>query len=198
MKNQLLIAVLLLVLPFAGCVTSPVPSGPSGWTIELASDARSPDGACRIYDEANHLMLEGNLLAGKMHGTWTAWASTGDRLAVLSYVDGLRSGPFQMWYGPFGDPSARGRLKLEGACERGRFHGSVVRYFPNGARRSVRVYDQGALVSAQYWSENRTELSSVQAEEAALAEVASDINYLETLEAMVRQALEHSHRRGAV
>jgi hypothetical protein len=188
---------LLLVVSLTACVSVPGPSGASQWTIELASAAPAPDGPCKIYDELNHLMLEGRLVAGKMDGVWTAWGSGGDRLAVLPYKNGVRSGAFQMWYGPFGDPTARGKLKLEGSFENGVFDGTVTRYFPSGAKRSIRIYGKGALASAHYWSPEGVELSPAEAGKAAAEELISDERYLTALEAMVPQALAQARRKNS-
>src|SRR2546425_7737039 len=102
----------LLTLTFVGCSTISVSSDASKWTIELSSSESLPSGPCRIYDEEDRVMLEGTLTSGKMDGTWTSFGSNGDRLAVWSYREGVRSGPVQMWYGPLAYPKGRGCRKL--------------------------------------------------------------------------------------
>jgi hypothetical protein len=195
MKISLAKINLLLVLLLAACASAPEPSGASKWTIELVSLAPSPDGQCKIYDDANRLMLEGKLVDGKMDGIWTAWGSSGDRLAVLPYLSGVRNGRFQMWYGPLGDPAARGRLKLEGSFDHGSLQGAVTRYFPTGSRRSIRIYENGVLTSARYWSPEGVELSPSEAQKAAADELISDMQYVGALEGMVPQALAQARRK---
>lgn len=196
MKTSCSLLILCGVLALTACVNVSAPSGASRWTIELASPGSAPDGACKIYDEANRLMLEGNLAAGKMDGVWTAWGSGGDRLAVLPYINGVRNGPFQMWYGPLRYPGARGKLKLEGAFALGSFAGEITRYSPDGSRSSVRVYQGGALTSARYWSPEGAELPPPEAQKAATEELIADMKYVEALETMVSQALAQAHRKG--
>ena len=138
------LALVFLALALAGCTTITAPNDASKWTIELASSDALPSGPCRVYDEMHRLMLEGTLAAGKMDGTWTHWGSQGDRYGVWSYHQGVRSGPVQMWYTPFANPDARGRLKLEGTFLDGGYEGTVTRYYPSGTSECVRVYERGA------------------------------------------------------
>jgi hypothetical protein len=185
----------LLALALAGCTTFIASKHASQWTIELASSAALPSGACRIYDDANRLMLEGTFASGQMDGTWTHWGSQGGRYAEWSYRRGVRSGPVLMWFTPFTHPAARGILKLEGAFIDGHYEGTVTRYYPSQALQSVRVYERGLLKSSRYWSPGGTEQPAAAAKKEAAAELKVELNYLATLEDMVAQSLALAQRR---
>ena len=185
----------LLTLTFVGCSTISVSSDASKWTIELSSSESLPSGPCRIYDEEDRVMLEGTLTSGKMDGTWTSFGSNGDRLAVWSYREGVRSGPVQMWYGPLAYPKGRGCRKLEGAFLDGDYEGTVTRYYPSGARQSLRVYQNKVLTSTQYWSPDGVEKSPASASAEAASELKADMTYLATLEDMVVRSLAQAHRK---
>ncbi len=185
----------VLAFTLVGCRTVSVSSDASKWTIELASSEPLPSGPCRIYDDEDRLMLEGTLASGKMVGTWTSFGSNGDRLAVWSYRDGVRSGPVQMWYGPLAYPKARGRRKLDGAFLDGDYEGTVTRYYPSGARQSVRVYERKVLTSTRYWSPDGVEKSGASAAAEAASELKADMTYLATLEDMVARSLAQARRK---
>ena len=184
----------LLALTLIGCVTPIVQNDASKWTIELASFEPSQSGPCRIYDAQHRLMLEGTLASGKMDGSWTSTGSDGTRLATWSYRQGVRHGPVRMWYGALRYPDAGGHLKLEGTFADGEYDGMVTRYYPFGARQSVRMYERGVLKGSQYWSPGGSEASAGSARAEADAEHKSDIAYLATLEDMVTRSLSQAHR----
>lgn len=184
-----------LALSLAGCATFTASKHASKWTIELASSAASPDGACRLLDEENRLMLEGAFASGKMDGTWTHWGSQGGRYAEWSYRQGARSGPVLMWFTPFAHPTARGFLKLEGAFLDGHYEGTVTRYYPSQALQSVRVYERGLLQSSRYWSPAGAEQPAAAASKEAAVELKVELTYLATLEDMVAQSLAQAHRK---
>lgn len=188
------LTLVVLALILAGCRTLTAPNDASQWTIDLASSEALPSGPCRIYDEVHRLMLEGTLAAGKMDGTWTSFGSDGGRLSVLSYRGGVLNGPVQMWYGFLAYPEARGRLKLEGAFVDGVYDGTVTRYYPSGARQSVRVYNHGLLKSSRYWSLNGTERSAPSSEANAEFELKADMNYMAAQEGMVARSLAQANR----
>jgi hypothetical protein len=188
------VTLVLLVATLAGCMTVTVSKDASKWTIEVASSEILPSGPCRIYDERNNLMFEGTLLAGKMDSTWTGFGSGGDRLAVLSYRDGRRSGPVKMWFGPLAYPQARGRVKLEGVFLDGDYDGTVTRYYPSGAKECVRVYEHGALKTAQFWSPDGIEMSGNSAMTEAASELKADLTYLALIDDMVARSLAQAHR----
>ena len=185
----------LLVLLFAGCVAPGVNIDASKWVIDVASNDAAPTGPIKIYDSQNRLMLDGSLVAGKMDGTWTAWTSDGERVVIWHYRNGLRHGPIQMWYGRFAYPEAAGRLKLEGDFEDGHYEGKVTRYHASGARRSVRLYEQGVIKSAQCWGPDGTEQPPALTAEVAAEEHKGDMTYLENLEGMVPTSLAQAQRR---
>jgi len=140
-------------------------------------------------------MLEGTLASGKMDGTWTSTGSDGAQLAVWSYRLGVRHGPVRMWYSALDDPEASGHFKLEGTFANGQYDGMVTRYYPFGARQSVRVYERKALKSAQYWSPDGVEKPVESAMGEAAFELKADLSYLATLEDMVRGALAQAQRK---
>jgi hypothetical protein len=185
----------LALLALTGCATLTTSQHARKWTIELASSAASPSGACRIYDEANRLMLQGALTSGEMDGTWTHWGSQGGHYAEWSYRQGVRSGPVQMWFTPFAHPSARGLLKLEGTFLDGHYEGMVTRYYPSEKLQSVRVYEHGVLQSCRYWSPGGVEQPAAAANTEAAVELEVELTYLATLEDMVTQSLAEAHRK---
>lgn len=185
----------LLILVFAGCATPVVISDASRWTIEVASSDAKPSGLIRIYDDMGRLMLEGSLISGQMDGTWTAWSSQKDRLAEWSYRAGVRNGPVKMWYGRMVYPDALGRLKLEGTFHDGNFDGPVTRYHATGSRRTVRIYEQGKIISAQCWAPDGTEQPPGFTTEVAAEEHKGDMLYLGELEGIVTRSLVQAHRR---
>src|ERR1017187_3441107 len=167
----------------------------SNWTIELASSNSPPSGPCKIYDRQQRLMLEGTLSSGKMEGTWTSFGSNGDRLAVLSYHQGIRNGPVEMWYGAFAFPKAAGHRKLDGTFVDGDYEGTVTRYYPSGARQSERVYEHKALKGARFWLPNGTAKPVAAAMSEAESDHKADMTYLAKLEDMVAQSLAHAQRK---
>ena len=38
-------------------------------------------------------------MAGKLHGEWTSYNSKGEKIAIGSYVNGVRSGKWYFWSG---------------------------------------------------------------------------------------------------
>jgi len=100
-----------------------------------------------------------------------------------------------MWYGPFAYPEARDRRKLEGAFLDGDYEGTVTRYYPSGARESLRVYEHKVLTRAQYWSPDGVEKSAASAQARAVSELKADLIYLATLEDMVARSLNQAHRK---
>jgi hypothetical protein len=184
----------LLALTLTGCVTPTVLNDASKWTIEVASSEPSPSGQCRIYDDLHRLMLEGTLASGKMDGTWTCTGSDGTRLVTWSYRQGVRQGPVQMWYSALHSPEAGGHLKLEGAFADGQYDGMVTRFYPSGARQSVRVYERGVLQRSQYWSSGGSEASVASAKAEADFEHQADMSYLGSLEDMVARSLAQARR----
>jgi len=167
----------------------------SNWTIELASSNSPPSGPCKIYDRQQRLMLEGMLASGKMDGTWTSFGSNGDRLAVLSYHQGIRNGPVEMWYGAFAFPEAAGHRKLDGTFVDGDYEGTVTRYYPSGARQGERVYEHKALKGARFWLPNGTAKPVAAAMSEAESDHKADMTYLAKLEDMVAQSLAHAQRK---
>ena len=188
-------ALVFLALSLTGCVTTTDRNEASKWTIELASPESLPSGLCRIYDERNQLMMEGNLESGKMDGLWTVWGSGEDRYAELSYRQGVRNGPVKMWFTPFLHPEARGRLKLEGTFLNGNYEGAVTRYYPSGTRQCVRLYENGILKSSTSWMPNGKEQSVASTAEESAYEQKADSSYLTNLEGMVTQSLAQAHRK---
>jgi hypothetical protein len=193
-NQRALLAMALLALTLAGCRAPTVLKDASKWTIELATSESSPTGPCHIYDDLHRLMLEGTLTSGKMDNTWISTGSDGTRLAVWSYRQGVRHGPVQMWYSAFRYPEAKGRLKLEGAFADGQYDGTVMRFYPSGARQSARVYERGVLKNSQYWSPGGSEESTASAEAEANFEHQADMSYLGTLEDMVTRSLAQARR----
>ena len=185
----------LLTVMLSGCVglTPRFEHGPD--IVELESSATPPTGRCRIYDWRENLMAEGNLVAGKLDGTWSFFGSQSDRLAMLSYENGVLRGPFQMWYGPWGSPAARGRLKLDGGFVAGRFDGPITRYHPAGPRRSVRIYERGVLKSTQLWAPDGTEQPAASAKQQAILDLKADLQYLKGIEENVSKSLAEGRRR---
>jgi hypothetical protein len=143
-------------------------------------------------------MLAGTLATGKMDGAWTSFGSNGDRLAVLSYHQGVRNGPIEMWYGAFAFPVAAGHRKLTGAFVDGDYEGTVTRYYPTGARQSERGYEHKTLKSARLWLPDGTEQPGAAAMAEADADHKADMTYLAKLEDMVTQALAHAQRKTGV
>ena len=187
--------VLLAAFILAGCVSIPDPSDASKWTVELASTDNSPSGLCRIYDARQNLMLEGTLVDGKMDGVWVTYNSTGGRTAVVSYKEGVRSGPIEMWYGAFAVPEAKGHLKLTGTFVDGHYDGTVARFYPSGAKESVREYRNNLLVKTQYWSPDGIEQPASSAQAHAAAELNLDLEWISRTEGMIPMSLAHAIRK---
>lgn len=191
-----------LALSVAGCAAAP-PPGPPGptvmtdetkQTIVLQTADEPPSGPFRVYDAIGRSMVEGALRNGVPHGELNAFSGDGGHTARWTLTDGVRNGPFTMWYGKLAHANAAGRLKLEGAFVDGLFHGTVTRLYPTGNRQLVRQYEHGALVSCEAWRADGTALSSADARVRAEQEHARDLQYFTTLDQIVTQTLDRGRR----
>ena len=184
-----------LAFLFAGCRSVPDMNDPSKETIELTSSDTLPSGPCRIFDPRNRLMLEGTLASGKKDGTWSAWSSQGKKLYMLLYRQDVLNGPVLMWFGSSYASEARGNLMLVGSFLDGVYDGTVIRYYPSGARKSVSVYDHGDLKSSRYWLADGSESSTTVALEMAANDLKTDMAFLAATDEVVATSLAKAQRR---
>jgi len=141
-----------------------------------AYELRMPDGALRVA---------GAFTRGKRTGSFIYWSSAGVRIAHLPYDDDALSGTVALWYSE-GSAKSEPRPKLEAVYARGRRAGQFRSWYPNGRVRAEFRYEQGTLAEARAWNAKGGKLTEAEARAMAAHDVATDDQFYNTLEAIVR------------
>ena len=84
---------------------------------------------------------------------------------------------------------------LVGSFLDGVYDGTVIRYYPSGARKSVSVYDHGDLKSSRYWLADGSESSTTVALEMAANDLKTDMAFLAATDEVVATSLAKAQRR---
>ena len=157
----------------AGSCRDGVPNG--------AYELRMPDGQMRVI---------GAFAKGRRTGTFLFWTSTGVRIAVIPYDDGVPTGTVALWYAqiaPRGEP----RRKLESAYAGGVLHGETRSWHANGRLRSEYRYERGVLNAARAWTASGAPLSESAARRLAERDRATDADFYASLEQIVADNALH-------
>ena len=141
-----------------------------------AYELRMPDGTLRVA---------GAFTRGKRTGSFIYWSSTGVRIAHLPYDDDALNGTVALWYSE-GNSRSEPRAKLEAVYARGRRAGGVLSWYPNGRARAEFRYENGNLAEARAWNAKGGKLTEAEARAMAAHDVATDDQFYNTLEAIVR------------
>lgn len=135
-----------------------------------------PDGQLRVAGAFNQ---------GKRIGSFLFWSSSGVRIALLPYDEDVKSGTVALWYSvtkPKTDP----KPKLESVYANGRFAGGTRSWYPDGRPRAEFRYENGVLAEARAWTAKGAPLSEADARTMAARDSASDEQFYNTLEGIVR------------
>ncbi len=141
-----------------------------------AYELRMPDGQLRVAGAFNQ---------GKRIGSFLFWSSSGVRIALLPYDEDVKSGTVALWYSvtkPKTDP----KPKLEAVYVSGRFAGGTRSWYPDGRPRTEFRYENGVLAGARAWTAKGAPLSEADARTMAARDSASDDQFYNTLEGIVR------------
>jgi len=143
-----------------------------------------PNGAYELRTPDGRLRAAGAFALGRKTGTFIFWAASGGRIAVVPYDEDLKTGTVARWYtNATGGESGR---RLEAPFSENILHGIERSWHPNGAERSERRYEHGALVSASAWDKRGTPLPEAQAMHLAAQDQAADERFLAELDATVQ------------
>ncbi len=136
-----------------------------------------PDGTLRVA---------GAFTRGKRTGSFLYWSSAGVRIAHLPYDDDVLSGTVALWYSE-GNARSEPGPKLEAVYAHGRRAGGVRSWYPNGRPRAEFRYERGVLAEARAWNAKGAKLTEAEARAMAARDVATDDQFYNALEAIVRE-----------
>lgn len=91
-----------------------------------------PVGDYRLVNSKGSTEAQGRFIDGKMDGLWVFSGSDGTKFAEISYNNGVRSGPYRLYWSGFMNPTFAGKLKVEGHAQNGKTVGEHVVYRPDG------------------------------------------------------------------
>ena len=136
MRTILVGGLIFLLLPAWAAAQYPIltPDGRRVW-LEPIFVRDLPFRGASVIRYSQYTDSEGREL---IHGTYTRVTHTGQIRQLVTYVHGLRHGPFETRY-------RNGKLELQGTYQANRLHGPVVWYFHSGAIQRVETYRDGEL-----------------------------------------------------
>ena len=138
-----------------------------------------------IRDPDKRVRVIGSLDAAGMQGVWRFFDAAGNRVADITWKDGVRSGPVELMH-PAKVGSASGAARLKGHCSAGVFDGFQHSFWPAGRKKLEREFDAGMLQGARGWHENGKEMTDGEAMRAAVEESEADDALIEELESFAR------------
>ena len=146
----------------------------------------APNGAYELRTPDGRLRILGAFAKGRRAGTFLFWASTGARIAVIPYDDGIKVGTVALWYAP-ATPQGEPRRKLEAAHAAGVRHGLTRSWHANGRQRTEYLYERGSLTAAQAWNESGVPLAAPEARRLAERDIATDAEFFASLERTIAE-----------
>jgi hypothetical protein len=122
-------------------------------------------------------MAQGRFRDGKMNGTWLFFDSRHVKIAEVTYVRGVASGPYKTYFASHFDPSAAGKLESEGRVQGGKIAGEHIAYAPDGSIFSKATIGVSGVRDVKFG-----------VSEAAAKTAEADIRFIQTLEEIVHSA----------
>ena len=132
------------------------------------------------------LRVQGAFSQGQRVGSFIFWSATGVRLAHLPFDTDELNGTVSLWY-PEARPGSEPPRRMTAGYRAGRRHGLTRSWYPGGRLRAEFEYADGSLVSARAWTEAGRAYDDDHARELAERDAAGDVEYLDTLLALVRR-----------
>ena len=148
-------------------------------------EAAKPAEQVVIRDPEKRVRVIGSLDAAGMQGVWRFFDAAGNRVADLTWKDGVRTGPLELMH-PSKAGAAAGVTRLKGNCSAGVFDGFQHSFWPTGRKKLEREFDAGMLQGARGWQENGKEMTDGEAMRAAVEESEADDALIEELESFAR------------
>ena len=132
------------------------------------------------------LRVQGAFNQGQRVGSFIFWTASGVRIAHLPFDADELSGTVSAWY-PQARAGAEPPRRMIAGYRKGQRHGLTRSWYPGGRLRTEFEYADGTLVSARAWSEAGRPYDDDRAREVAERDRAADVEYLDSLLALVRR-----------
>jgi hypothetical protein len=143
-------------------------------------------GGYTLHAGDGRLRVQGAFSQGQRVGSFIFWSTAGVRVAHLPFDADELNGTVSLWY-PDARPATEAPRKSTAGYRNGRRHGLTRSWYPGGRLRAESDYADGSLVSARAWSETGRPYDEARAREIAERDRAADVEYVDTLLALVRR-----------
>ena len=118
--------------------------------LQKYNASKPPDGWFRRYWENGNLRYELYYKEGKQDGVSKSWWPNGDLKNERNYNNGILHGPLKGWW-------ENGKVSGVRDFKNGNRHGEWTDWYENGQVWCKKTYDDGKLLSANYWNEDGSE-----------------------------------------
>jgi|GEM_PF-2217740 len=168
-----------LILIIASALTVGCVSQSQLTAVGIKDATGNPVGSYKIINAVGTVEAQGNFQNGKMNGLWVFFDSQKVKIAEVTYLDGVPSGPYRTFFGSTANPSVVGKLESQGDMKDGNVVGQHIAYAPDGSIFSNATFDTNGI-------QNITIGSLEQAKRTADA----DYRFVKALESIVRRTIE--------
>jgi hypothetical protein len=166
-------------------------AGAAGYDSQFRIGGQCREGAAQggytLHAADGRLRVQGAFSQGQRVGSFIFWSATGVRVAHLPFDADELNGTLSLWYPDSGRPGTESPRKMTAGYRTGRRHGLTRSWYPGGRLRAEYDYADGSLVSARAWSETGRAYDEARARDLAERDRAADVEYVETLLALVRR-----------
>jgi hypothetical protein len=179
--------------PYTG---SPPPFQDVKAAVSFSADGK-PEGLFELRTPDGKVQVRGNFEQGRKTGTWIFADSGGVKVAELTYRDGLRDGPFQMWYGSFAFPESAGKDKLAATFDADQLDGDKTRWRKDGSPECKTRFDHGTIINAECWDGNGVQKSQSDSLKMARDELKADEEWFKEMDGWIDGSIRAAKSDGA-
>lgn len=156
-----------------------------------------PEGLFELRDSRGNVQVRGNFQQGRKTGTWIFSDSGGIKVAELTYRDGLRHGPFRMWYGSLAFPESAGKDKVAAAFDGDQLNGDKTRWRKDGSPECKTRFDHGAIINVECWDANGLQMSEAESLKITREELKADEEWFKAMDDWIDGSLRARKADGA-
>ena len=123
--------------------------------LQALNSSNPKDGRFSLYWENGNIRYEWYFKDGKQDGISLSFWPDGSLKNITNYKNGICHGQLKGWYED-GDPFVACNRQVSGIryWENGKRHGMWTDYYKSGMKWCEKIYNNGSLISAQYWNED--------------------------------------------
>lgn len=158
----------------------------AGFRIDGQCRDGAAQGGYKLHAADGRLRVQGAFNQGQRVGSFIFWNATGVRIAHLPFDGDSLDGTVSLWY-PDARAAAEPARRMTAGYRAGERHGLTRAWYPGGRLRAEFDYADGNLVSARAWTESGRAYDEAHARALAERDRADDVEYLDSLLALVRR-----------